>query len=301
VAKELPGTLRFFKADLLIDGSYRDAMEGCSTVFHTASPFFTQVQDPQRDLVDPALLGTRNILTTVNAVESVERVVLTSSVAAIYCDNIDCASMPNGTMTEAVWNTGASLAHNPYYYSKTLAEKEAWNLQKQQKRWDLVVINPSLVIGPGIDPFGTSESFDIMRQLGDGRLAMGAPDLQVGTVDVRDVAEAHYQAAIRPEAEGRHIVSAATLSILDMAATLQKRYGKSYPFPTRILPKILVWMAAPTAGLTRKFVTRNVGHPFRADNAKSRKALGLNYRSSESSVVEFFQQLVDSGQVKAKR
>ena len=56
-----PGRLRLFAADLLQEGSYDRAMEGCAAVIHTASPFIRAVSDPQRDLVTPALEGTRNV------------------------------------------------------------------------------------------------------------------------------------------------------------------------------------------------------------------------------------------------
>lgn len=300
LAEQLHGKIVFFKADLLVQGSYREAMEGCSVVFHTASPFVTKVSNPQRDLVDPALIGTTNVLETVNQVKSVQRVVLTSSVAAIYGDNIDITRAPNQTLTEEVWNTTSTLDHNPYYYSKRVAEQKAWEIQKTQSRWDLVVINPSLVIGPGIDPFGTSESFNIMRQLGDGTMAMGAPHFSIGVVDVRDVAEAHYQAAIRPNAEGRHIVSAGETTLVKMANMLQPQYGTDYRLPRWTFPKFLVWLTAPAVGITRTFVSRNVGYKFNADNSKSRKKLGINYRPIEVSVVEFFEQLANSGQVKKR-
>lgn len=297
LAEKVPGQIKLFKTDLLKPGSYRDAMDGCEVVFHTASPFVTQVKDAQRDLVDPALLGTRNVLGTANDVASVERVVLTSSVVAMYGDNKDIQNMPNQTLTEKEWNTTSSLDHNPYYYSKTVAEKEAWAIHKTQERWDLVVINPALVIGPGIDPNSTSESFTIMRQLGNGSMAMGVPDFSIGVVDVRDVAEAHYQAAVRPHAQGRHIVSAASTSMIELAGILQQHFGDAYPFPRRTLPKFVAWLGAPSAGLSRTFVSRNVGFPFRADNSRSRNELGITYRPVETSVVEFFTQLVSSGQL----
>lgn len=46
------------------------------------SPFIIQVEDTQRDLIDPAVKGTRNVLAAAaKAIASVQRVVLTSSVA----------------------------------------------------------------------------------------------------------------------------------------------------------------------------------------------------------------------------
>ena len=37
------GKIKFFKGDLLTPGSYKEAMEGCELVYHTASPFTTDV------------------------------------------------------------------------------------------------------------------------------------------------------------------------------------------------------------------------------------------------------------------
>lgn len=95
MASSLPGELKYFKTDLLEEGSYGEAMKGCGVVFHTASPFTSKISDPQRDLVDPAVKGTRNVLETANATKSVKRVVLTSSCASIYGDSQDIANAPN--------------------------------------------------------------------------------------------------------------------------------------------------------------------------------------------------------------
>ena len=101
IAEQAPGTLRFFEADLLEEGTFKEAMEGCELVLHTASPFFVQgIKDAQQELIEPALQGTRNVLRSANEVESVQRVVLTSSVAAIYGDNIEIEDKANGRFAE---------------------------------------------------------------------------------------------------------------------------------------------------------------------------------------------------------
>ena len=301
VAEAAPGTLRYFDADLLDDGAFAEAMQGCSIVFHTASPFVVDVKDPQRDLVDPALLGTRNVLEQVNKTPSVERVVLTSSVAAIYGDNADVENSANGTFTEEEWNTTSSLEHQAYSYSKKLAEEEAWKINGQQDRWRLVCINPALVIGPGLNPRGTSESFRLIKQLGNGTMAAGAPRWAFGLVDVRDVAEAHLKAAYLPEAQGRHIIFAESKDFLEMGQLLRPHFPK-YPLPRFGLPKPMAWLFGPLANkaLTRKIVMRNVGVPFRADNSKGIRELGMRYRPAEESLREFFQQLIDAGRLKKR-
>ena len=230
LAKDAPGEVKYFEADLLKEGSYAAAMAGCQVVFHTASPFKINVSDPQKELIDPAKLGTRNVLEEVNRTPSVKRVVLTSSCAAISGDNADLENTPNGAFTEEVWNTSSSFEHQPYSYSKTVAEREAWDIAEKQSRWDLVTINPTLVIGAGINPHGTSESFNMIKQFGDGTMKAGAPMLGFGVVDVREVAEAHFKAAFTPEAQGRYIVSGHNTDFPSMAETLLEKYGERFQF-----------------------------------------------------------------------
>jgi dihydroflavonol-4-reductase len=297
LAETSPGSIRYFKTDLLEEGSYAEAMAGCELVFHTASPFSIDVDDPVKELIEPAKLGTRNVLEQANRTPSVKRVVVTSSCAAIYGDNADLAKTPDGVFTEEIWNTSSSVEHQPYSYSKTLAEREAWEIAGKQDRWDLVTINPSLVMGPGINPHGTSESFNMMKQYGDGTLKSGVPGWGFGIVDVRDLAGAHYRAGFSPEAHGRYIVSGHNSDLADLVAPLRDQFGSAYPFPSRTMPKWMVWLVGPMVNkaMTRKAVSLNVGLPWKADNSKSERELGVTYRPLDETVVDFFQQMVDSG------
>ncbi|MEQ8404678.1 MAG: NAD-dependent epimerase/dehydratase family protein [Oceanicaulis sp.] len=298
LAGQTPGAIRYFKADLNEPGSFDAAAEGCSVIFHTASPFTSKISDPQTDLVDPAVNGTRTVLEAANKAQSVERVVLTSSCAAIYGDNQDVADAPGACLTEAVWNTTSSLDHQAYSYSKTQAERAAWDMAKAQDRWRLVVVNPSFILGPSLNEKPTSESFAIVRQLADGSMKTGAPPYEIGAVDVRDVADAHVRAAFIPEAEGRHITSAVNTSLLGLAERLRDQVGEG-PFPTRELPKFMVWLVGPMMNkmLTRKMISRNMGHAFCADNTKSKRALGMEYRDIAPGLGEMHAQLKAAGKV----
>ncbi|KAG7653661.1 NAD-dependent epimerase/dehydratase, partial [Arabidopsis suecica] len=78
--------LRLFKADLLEEGSFQQAIEGCDGVFHIASPVIFTATDPQvfqAELIDPAVKGTMNVLKTCAKASSVKRVIVTSSTAAV--------------------------------------------------------------------------------------------------------------------------------------------------------------------------------------------------------------------------
>jgi nucleoside-diphosphate-sugar epimerase len=291
-----PDRLRLFKADLLEPGSFDDAMAGCELVMHTASPFLlTGVTDPEAALVRPALEGTRNVLDSVNRTESVKRVVLTSSVVAIYGDARESQEVPGGVFTEEHWNTTSSVDHQPYSYSKTVAEQEAWRYQKAQDRWDLVTIHPGLVLGPALTSASDSASLSTMKQYVDGTMLTGAPELTMGVVDVREVADAHVRAGFTPEAHGRYLVNADSLSMLEIGRILRGRFGPLYPFPRMTVPKAAVKLVAPVIGLTRRFVDTNVGYPLAFDNGRSQSELGLVYRPVDRTVTDHFQQMLDDG------
>lgn len=296
LAEGQPGTLRLFAADLLKEGSFDEAMQGCEIVMHTASPFVLDgFTDANEALVRPAVEGTRNVLEAANRTASVRRIVLTSSVAAIFGDNIDARDLPGHRLDETHWNTSSTVDHNPYQYSKVAAEREAWRLQKAQSRWDLVTINPGMVYGPALTTLSQSASIDTLISMGDGRLKTGVPDLSYGVVDVRDVAQAHILAAFTPEAAGRYLLVAGEIDMLGMARILRDRFGKSYPFPRMVVPKLLVWSVGPLMGpVTRKFISNNVGHPVHFDNQRS-LTLGVKYHPVAQTLEEHFQQVIDDG------
>jgi nucleoside-diphosphate-sugar epimerase len=120
---------------------------------HTASPFHFNASDP-KDLIDPAVKGTTGVLESiVKHAPHVKRVVVTSSVAAVWY------SLPEPKVfSEEDWNEASvreveqkgksAPGGDIYRASKTLAEKAAWQFHAQHKdrvQWDLVVINPPIV------------------------------------------------------------------------------------------------------------------------------------------------------------
>lgn len=295
-AEQSKGKIKFFSTDLLTKGSYKDAMEGCELVYHTASPFTSAVKDPQKDLIDPAVKGTQNVLETAKQVSSVKRVVVTSSCAAIYTDAIDSINAPGGRLTEEIWNTSSSIDYQPYSYSKTLAEKTAWEIEKSQSLWDLVTINPSLVLGPALNPQQTtSESVNILKMLGGGDMKMGAPKIGMGIVDVRDVAEAHFRAGFTPKASGRYITMAHESDFLEMGTVLLDKYGHRFPLPKKALPKWLLIIVGPLTNkmFSRQFIRNNVNVPWRADNSKIKSDLNMQFLPLKKTMEDAFQVLID--------
>lgn len=303
VAEKAPGTLKLFKADLLAEGSFDEAVQGCEVVIHTASPFvITGFTDAYEALVRPAVEGTRNVLNAVERTGTVKRVVLTSSVASVYGDNCDAASRPGNRLTEADWNTTSSVDHQPYQYSKVAAEKEAWKMHKAQKqpRWQLTCINPSLVMGPSLTTQSQSTSISTMLDMGRGKMRTGVPKLEFGLVDVRDVAHAHVLAAEKAEVLDRYITNEATYSLLDMAGILRQDFPQ-YPLPNSTVPKAVVWLVGPwLSGVTRDFISKNVGYRVELDNTRSRQQLGLKYRPMRETLSAMMSQLIDDGLIRKR-
>lgn len=213
--------LEFVALDLLHDAGWHEAMEGVRYLQHTASPFVADMPDDPMELVRPAVEGTRRAITAALDA-SVERVVLTSSMAAVMYGHDPARTAP---FTAADWTDLEGRDVNAYTESKTRAERRAWELMAAAgRRDDLVAINPGMILGPLLDDDpGTSAALV-------GRLMKGevpaAPRIAVIIVDVRDVARLHVNAMERPEAGGqRYPTGAGPFDLLEIADMLRAGLG----------------------------------------------------------------------------
>ena len=79
---------------------------------------------------------------------------------------------------------------------------------------------------------------------------------------------------------------------------LQEKYH-SYPLPKKELPKLLVWLIVPLIekSMTRKMISRCMGHKWNANNQKSISKLEVKYTSIKKSIEEMFQQMIEQGQI----
>ncbi|MGW0583886.1 NAD-dependent epimerase/dehydratase family protein [Streptomyces sp. NPDC002920] len=286
-----PGRLDVFEADLLREGSFDEPAKGCAVVFHVASPFLMpeKIKDGLRDVVEPALQGTRNVLAAVDRTESVERLVLTSTVGAIFGDYADVDAMAGRTLTEEYVNTTSTVENNPYHYSKTVAERTAWEAEAAQSRWRMVSVNPGLILGPSLTPASASGSLFLLDELLKGYFFYGAPDFSFTTADVRDVAAAHIAAAEHPEAHGRYIVAAPEMtSFHQMSRMLLKHHPRNLRLPRTALPHWPVRVLGPAFGLSQDYIRGHLGIRFRVDNHRSTEELGLTYRPIEETLLDHY-------------
>ncbi|KAL8058587.1 hypothetical protein ABFS82_03G027200 [Erythranthe guttata] len=268
--------LELFEANLLEQGSFDAVVDGCDGVFHTASPVIVDnINDPQTELIEPAVKGTMNVLSScVKKKGSIKRVVLTSSIAAVMYKRgitqlFNTSQTTTTTIIDETWFSDPSYCQETqkwYLLSKTLAEEAACNFAKENGM-DLLVINPGFVIGPLLQPTLNLTSQFFLNFIREGN-SSGMPGGILMHVDVRDVASAHVLAFENPSANGRYCVVANVLYCsLNFFRDL---------YPTLNLPK----------SSEKNDATGTP--PFQVSNQKA-KSLGINFISLEQSVKDTIQ------------
>jgi nucleoside-diphosphate-sugar epimerase len=289
--QQFPDQLQLFEADLLSPGSFDAAMRGCGVVHHVASPFLLpeKIKDGRRQMLEPALFGTRNVLDSVNRCPDVRRVVMTSTVGAIFGDYIDVLDMPDQTLAERYFNTSSTLENNPYHYAKVEAEKEAWRLCRAQDRWSLVAINPGMILGPSLTPASESGSLFLLDEMFKGYFFYGMPNLYLTTVDVREVASAHINAADRAQAQGRYILAEqAMISFVEISTIVRTIHRHPWLLPKHQVPDAVVRLIGPFFGLTQDYIRKHLGIRFKVDNRRSIDELGVVYRPIAQTLHEHY-------------
>jgi len=211
-----------------------------------ASPFPDRIPSNPDDLIKPAVDGTLFVLKAVSETSSVKRVVLTSSIAAVYDSSIlfPKDKEESKLFDEESWTDLEDPALDVYAKSKTLAEKAAWDflkdLPEDKHKFELVVINPGMVIGPLLSKRYTTSHGAVKKLLDKSTPALAK--LYCNFVDVRDVAQAHLTALTLAEAAGkRHLLVSHSVWLKDMANILSKEFKpQGYWVPTNNAPNLLV-------------------------------------------------------------
>ncbi|KAL3529911.1 hypothetical protein ACH5RR_009233 [Cinchona calisaya] len=259
--------LHLFKANLLEDGSFDTAIDGCDGVFHTASPFYTAVTDPQAELIDPALKGTLNVLGACAKSSSVKRIILTSSVAAVAHNGKP--RTPDVVIDETWWSLPDLCKEMKLWYvlSKTLAEDAAWKFVTE-KGIDMVAINPAMVIGPLLQPTLNSSAALILNLING---AETFPNATFGWVDVKDVANAHILAFENPLASGRYCLVEKVAHFSEIVKILHKLY--------------------PSMKLPEKCADDKPFVPEYQVSKEKAKTLGLEFTPIEQSIKETVESL----------
>ncbi len=269
------GKLDFVETDLTADAGWREAASGCTYAIHVASPFTSALPRHEDEMIVPAREGALRLLGAAKAA-GVRRVVLTSSTAAVaYGDG-------EPPYDEEDWSDVTNPLCTPYYNSKTLAERDAWDFARASGL-ELTVINPGLILGPMMER-DFSPSVEVVRRLLAGAYP-GTPRIAFPIADVRDVAEAHIRAMLEPAAAGeRFIVSGPSLWFREIAAILRQAHPElARKIPRRDLPDWLMRLVARFDPAART-VIGDLGRDGRVCGDKARRILKLDYRPADETI-----------------
>ncbi|KAE8213094.1 hypothetical protein CF327_g3338 [Tilletia walkeri] len=194
------------------------ALEGATYVLHTASPYQIEISDPRKELLEPAVKGTTNLLEYAAKTPSIKRVVITSSFAAVTDFDKGGPNRPGYTYGPEEWLpkteedavAPGALGALTYSVSKKLAEKAAWTFVEEKKpQFDIVTINPPMIYGPTLQPVHRLSSLNtsskaIYNMINNADTFPG--DRLPLFAHVTDVGDAHALALSKPEAGGKRIL-----------------------------------------------------------------------------------------------
>ena len=242
--KSLPiaegGSLQIVAMDLLDFASVRSAVSDCKDVIHCAASLYVGAKNPQLDVVDPSIEGTTNLVKALQQAGVVERIVHTSSVAAIRR-----TSHENGTIFSTEdWCDDATVKSNPYGLAKAGAEKvmRQWvENQTAESKPRLITIHPSVVFGPIFSPRHKEGSMSYLTHFNSGPPFV--LKIHINFVDVRDVAKAHINALSNGRDGARYLLHNRGMWMHEIGAKL-KILKPERKWATRKLPSFLAYLFA---------------------------------------------------------
>lgn len=291
--------LELARGNLMEAGSFDAAFDGCAAVVHTAAAVVFSASDPQRDIVDPSVVGTRNVLVSCAASPTVRRVVHTSSMVAVY----GWSQPPSHVYTEADWNTSSTLVNDPYGVAKVEAERAARRYVDglpEDQRFRLVHLNPGMVWGPPMIKAHAKASPKLVRDM-ISRAQPGVPKLMLSIVDVRDVATAHLRALTHADPPPRCLILAENAWMTELMAKIQAMWPELRMGP-RPIPKPLVLVAAAfDKTLSARQLWHLIGRRMWMDNARSRAVYGLDYLPLDQTLRDTAAPMIEHGWARVTR
>lgn len=212
-ADALFDTIEWVKADLNNIPQLTEAFKDITLVYHCAA-FVSFEPDKFNLLQKTNIKGTANIV-NFSIDHKVEKLCYVSSIAALG------ASLNNKAITEDTeWNK--EIDNSVYAITKYGAELEVW--RGTQEGLDAVIVNPGVIIGPGIWRYGSGSLikmiYNELKYYTTG---------STGYVDVNDVVKAMVQLVKSDVKNERYILVSENLSFKDFFTKTANYLGVKPP------------------------------------------------------------------------
>jgi len=277
--------VEYVRGDLKDREAVRRALEGVQALYHLAGLVSFQDKDARR-MYELHVDCTRELLHDVRE-SGVQRVILASTSGTIAVSRQErVGTEDDGYPIDVV---GRWL----YYLSKIYEEKLALEYCRQHAI-PLVVLNPSLLMGPGDDRL--SSTWTVMKFMQGEIPAM--PGGGMSFVDARDLADAFVNALTRGEVYGRHLMGV-NLTMEDFFQRLERLTGVAAPrlrlpakvnvLGARVLEQVARWRGAkPTLDPQEVDIGE---HWFWLDSSKAERELGFRARDVHQTLHDTVQYL----------
>ena len=188
------------------DQAFKEYGSQIKYVIHTASPVTFQVNDIEKDILIPAVNGTKSILQSIKKYcpNGIENFVMTSSIAAL--STVQESTDPGVTADEQSWNsyTWESAQQSPqdgYFGSKKFAEEYLWDFLNDNKdtlNFKATTILPAFVFGPQMFDSSVKPHLNLSCEVVNSLMHTGKDEkyelLVSKYIHVHDVAKAHIMA-----------------------------------------------------------------------------------------------------------
>ncbi|CAK7902495.1 putative NADPH-dependent methylglyoxal reductase Grp2p [[Candida] anglica] len=276
--------------DIQVEGAFNEVFKNhpeITIVLHTASPLSFVVTDFEKDLLIPAVDGTKNALNAViEFAPQVTNVVVTSSCASIYTlskEKDASVTFDESSWNEITWEQAKENALTAYIGSKTFAEKAAWDIMETKKpHFTLTTVNPMYVFGPQAFNSEVKDTLNASAEIINNIIKLKSTDdvpaLAASFVDVRDVAAAHIVAFENKQAASKRLLlSSSTFSSQGILEVLNENFST-------LKGKLPVGKPGTSKEDTDKLA--------RFNNDATRKILGFEFIDLKKCIIDSVEQVL---------
>jgi dihydroflavonol-4-reductase len=266
--------------------SVRQALRGCDALYHLAGLVSFSPEDARR-MYALHVDATRGLLEE-SVAAGIGRVVLASTSGTIAVSREERLGVETDDYPLTV------VGRWPYYLSKIYEEKLALAFC-QAHGLPLVVMNPSLLLGPGDERL--SSTWLVLKYL--NREIPVLPSGGVSFVDVRDAADAFFAALTEGELYGRHLLGV-NQSFAELFGRLERLSG--VPAPRVRLPSAATIAGSELLKRWSKLRGQDVAlepqsvemgeHFFYLDASKAERLLGFHPRDPHETLFDTVQNLL---------
>ncbi len=287
------GRLEIFEMDVLDGKAVESAVMGCYNIIHTAAvlTFGGRINDPEREVVNPSVIGTKNILNAIDKSGDVGCLVHTSSVAAVRPQK-----WKNGeTFDESSWADDAKMKTDAYSLAKYSSEKlvRDWYDSRSDKEFRMITINPCVVLGPVLSKRHLNTSPSIVMMLVNNEIPFTIP-VDISIVDVRDVAEAHVRSLTIGENSGRYLLASGNMGLGGIAKKIKIEYPE-IKIPSIQLPYFISLLASIfNSKISFSWARKNLGKRLFWDSRSAENELGMNWITPNNSIVDTVKSILDN-------